>query len=180
MRSAMSPVSVKPTSRLSKRLALNQIRPRSKSMPPAKLTCSLSSGASSAGMLTRSTPMMTSAGTGMSRMTPISSEISVGVPQPSLPIGADDEVALGEREDRLDVAGDPVDVGDDVLREEDRVDRAGPHADHQRRRVERAVEAEQAADADQREAEAELDRRELGGDQDQEARSRRGRPGTWC
>ena len=84
----MSPVRVKPTSRLSKRLALNHTSPRSKSMPPAKLTCSRSSGASSAGMLTRSTPMMTSDGTGMSRTTPISSEIIVGVPQPSLPIGA--------------------------------------------------------------------------------------------
>ena len=38
----------------------------------------------------------------------------------------------------------------------------------QRRRVERAVEAQQPADAEQREAEAELDRRELRGDEHQE------------
>ena len=76
-----------------------------------------------------------------------------------------------ERKDRLQVADDPDDVGDDVLGEEDAVDRAGPDADTKRFLIERAVQREQAADADQCEAEAELNRHELGGDQDQQRES---------
>ena len=49
------------------------------------------------------------------------------------------------------------------------VDRAGAHAGGERLEVHRAVQAEQAADAEQREAEAELDAgAELGGDDDQQ------------
>ena len=83
----MSPSSVNSTRRLSNSDALNQSMPWSKSMPPAKLTCSLIRAASSAGRKQRSTPRKTICGVGISRMTPISSEISVGVPQPSLPMG---------------------------------------------------------------------------------------------
>ncbi len=45
-----------------------------------------------------------------------------GVPQPSFPIGADDEVALRDREERLEVADDLHDVPDDVRREQHAAD----------------------------------------------------------
>ena len=80
----------------------------------------------------------------------------------------DDEVALRDREERLEVADDLHDVADDVGREQHVVHAAGAHAGAQRLGVERAIEPEQPADADQREAVAELNRRELRRDQDQE------------
>ena len=92
----------------------------------------------------------------------------VGVPQPSLRHRADQEAAVHRREDALEVADDARRVGDHVLREEDAVERAVAHAGAQRVEEDRAVEPDQPADADQREAEAELDRRELGRDEDQQ------------
>ena len=71
-------------------------------------------------------------GVGMSRMTPSSSEISVGVPQPSLPIGptmkcpsASGKIVLMSLTIRVMLA--TMSCGNRIA-----VDRAGPHADHQR------------------------------------------------
>ena len=69
----------------------------------------------------------------------------------------DQERALPRREEGAQVADDLRGVGDDVLREHHRLDRAGADALGERLQVHRAVEAEQPADAEQGEAEAELD-----------------------
>ena len=76
----------------------------------------------------------------------------------------DQEAAVQRREDALQVVDDARRVGDDVRREEDRL-RASRRARRPQLLVERGpVDAEQPADAEEREAEAELDRRELGAD----------------
>ena len=58
---------------------------------------------------------------------------------------------------------------DDVAREEHAVERSLVHALAHRVGVDRAAETEQAADADQREPESELNWRELGRDDDDES-----------
>ena len=98
---------------------------------------------------------------------------SVGVPQPSFAIGPIRKVPCCGGKNVAQVADDPRRVGDHVLREHDAVDRPGAHALGQRVEPHRAVEAEQPADAEQREAEAELDAgAELGGDDDQQREAR--------
>ena len=74
---------------------------------------------------------------GISMMTPSDRLTSVGVPQPSLAIGPIRNVPCCRREDRAQVADDLRRVGDDVVREQDAVDRAGAHA--LRQRLERIV-----------------------------------------
>ena len=76
------------------------------------------------------------------------------------------------REELLDVADDARDVGDDVLREQDAFDRVGADALDERVDEDRAVEAEEPADAIQGETEAQLDRRELRRRSGSAARSR--------
>ena len=111
---------------------------------------------------------MAKAGRGISSRIPSSRLISVGVPQPSFAIGPIRKRPSHRREDALEVADDARRVGDDVAREEDVLSVPSRTPARSASNIDRAVEAEQAADADQREAEAELDRRELGGDDDQE------------
>ena len=80
----------------------------------------------------------------------------------------EDEAALGRREDRAQLADDLRRPRDRILGEEDRVDRAVPDAVAQRVDDHRAVDPEQAADAVEREAVAELDRREVDRDDHQQ------------
>ena len=93
---------------------------------------------------------------------------------------ADDEVLNGDREDVLKVADDARDVRDDILRKQDAVERARAHAHAQRFRIETAIESEQSANADKREAEAQLNRHELRGDEDEQRETRASRPAFSC
>ena len=106
-----------------------------------------------------STPRIATSPGGISTMTPSERLTSVGSPQPSFAIGPIRNVPCLRREDRPQIADDPRRVGDHVVREHDALDRARAHAVHQRLEEHRAVEADQAADRVQREAEAELDPR---------------------
>ncbi len=82
----ISPVMVRKTIRESNSEAKKYSRLRSNSIAPAKLTCSLISGASSVGSTTLSTPTMAML-PGISMITPTEAVISAGVPQPILTIG---------------------------------------------------------------------------------------------
>ena len=93
-------------------------------------------------------------------------------PPPDLRHRPDEERPLLRREDRLEVADDLRRVRDRVRGEHDAVDRSRADAVAQDVEEDGAVEAEEAADAVQREAEAELDRRELGADDDEQREAR--------
>ena len=109
----------------------------------------------------RSTPTIANAGRGISRIKPSSRLMSVGVPQPSLAIGPIRKRPscggkMRFRSLMMRGALATTSVGNRMLFE-----RAVAHAEPQRVEQHRAIEPEQAADAEQREAERQLDRREL-------------------
>ena len=86
-------------------------------------------------------------------------------------------------EDALEIADDAGRVGDDVGREQDAVERAVADADLQRVELDGAIQAEQAADAEEREPVAQLDRHELRDDDEQEREAvacRRAGASTGC
>ena len=129
---------------------------------------------SSGGNLTCSLPMIASrSGDGSSTIRPISIEQHARAPS-ELHHRREDEAIGRRREDGLQVADDLLRVRDRIRREHDRVERAVLDAVPQRIDLHRPVEAGQPADAIQGEAVAELDRRELHGDDDEEREA--GRP----
>ena len=78
--------------------------------------------------------------------------------------GADEECSILWREDGAQVADDARRIRNDVLREHDALNGVGADAVHQRLEQHGAVQPEQPAHCQQREAEAELDARaEVGG-----------------
>ena len=96
----------------------------------------------------------------------------LGVPQPSSSIGPMTKPPLLTGKDRAQRVDDLRRVGDRVLREQHGVELSRARALRQRRRARRVLHADQAADAGQREAERELDRRELPEDQEQQREAR--------
>ena len=106
-----------------------------------------------------STPRIATLPGGISMITPSDRLTSVGAPQPSFAIGPIRNVPccggkIARRSLMMRGAFATTSCGNMML-----VDRAGADAVHQRLEEHRAVEAEQPADGDQREAEAELDAR---------------------
>ena len=81
---------------------------------------------------------------------------------------ADDKTAGAERENRAQLVNDLRRVGDGVLREQEAVERAGGQPRTQGFGVDGVLHAEQAADASHGEAETQLDRRQLRGNNQQQ------------
>ena len=155
--SPISPPIVMNSTRLPNSEAKNQSRLLSTSSAPMNFTCSTSSAASSSGRTHLSTPRMAMLPGGTSMMTPSDARDQRRRAPAELRHRPDQERALLGGKEAPHVGDDPRRVGDDVLREHDALDRAGAHALGQLLEHHRPVEAEQPADADQREAEAELD-----------------------
>ena len=80
---------------------------------------------------------------------------------------SDQETLVQRREDAPQVVDDARRVGDDVVREKHALERAVLHAGAQHIVDDGAIEAEQPAHAEEREAKAQLNRRKLCGDDDE-------------
>ena len=102
------------------------------------------------------------------RMMPRLSVTSAGVLQPSLSAGPDRQRARDDREDHAQLADQGGGVGDRVAGEQDGVEYAGAQPGLQRLDGDTVLQADDAADAVEGEAEAELDGGELAEDQQQQ------------
>ena len=166
----MSPVTGKRPNRESNRTASNEISLRSKSTTPMASMRSTTTGVLAAGQvgahLGRARPAAT--GSSNSRMIASSTETSTGTPQVMRAVGPATHWSSWTGNSVSSAADEARRVADRVVGEQDVVEDALLEAGAEGVDGDRALVAEDAADAGEAEAEAEVDRQEVGRDHHQQ------------